>query len=170
MEASKSKNEKPTYFDLEPFKKALKNFCAIGADMRSQLRTNFAQKQDDLINCFKDEHDENSFKRCIAVEEIAPRLKQVGFPIDQLTEENLGPLLKCFGDISYERAYGERVPPETEQQKRSRLVLEMKRGERAKQNDPKGEKKLNKQLTVEEIEKKKKEDDDWKKEEEKLLS
>ena len=46
----------------------------------------------------------------------------------------------------------------------------MKRGERAKQNDPKGEKKLNKQLTVEEIEKKKKEDDDWKKEEEKLLS
>lgn len=50
--------------------------------MRSQLRTHFAQRQEDLINCFKDEHEENSFKRCIDVKEIAPRLRQNGFPLD----------------------------------------------------------------------------------------
>lgn len=81
--------------------------------MRSQLRTQFAQRQEDLTNCFKDEHGENSFKRCIDVKEIAPRLRQNGFPLDQQTEENLGNLLLCFGDIAYERGYGERVPPET---------------------------------------------------------
>lgn len=54
----------------------------VGAEFRSQLRTHFAQKQDDLINCFRDEHEENSFKRCIDIKEIAPRLKQNGFPID----------------------------------------------------------------------------------------
>ena len=70
-----AQNKPPTYFDLEPFKKALKNFTTISAELRSQLRTNFAQKQEDLINCFKDEQNENSFKRCIDINEIAPRLK-----------------------------------------------------------------------------------------------
>lgn len=67
------------------------------------------------------------------------------------------------------RGYGERVPPETKEQNRAKMLLEMKRAERSKQNDPKGEKKMQKQLTVEELEKKKKEDEDWKREEEKLM-
>lgn len=110
-----AQNKPPTYFDLEPFKKALKNFTTISAELRSQLRTNFAQKQEDLINCFKDEQNENSFKRCIDINEIAPRLKQQGFPIDAQMEEHLGSLLICFGEIAYEVGYGERVPKETEE-------------------------------------------------------
>ena len=125
-------NKKPTYFDLEPFKKALKSFVTISAEFRSQLRTHFAQKQEDLINCFRDEHEENSFKRCIDIKEIAPRLKQHGFPIDQQMEENLGSLLICFGDIAYERGYGERVPPETDEQRKAKMLLEMRRADRAK--------------------------------------
>ena len=69
-------NVKPTYFDLEPFKKALKSFITHAAEQRCQLRTAFAQNQELLINCFRDEHNENSFKRCIDIKEIAPRLQQ----------------------------------------------------------------------------------------------
>lgn len=31
-------NVKPTYFDLEPFKKALKSFIVLNAESRSHLR------------------------------------------------------------------------------------------------------------------------------------
>lgn len=129
---------------MEPFKKALKNFTTINAELRSQLRTNFAQKQEDLINCFKDEQSENSFKRCIDINEIAPRLKQQGFPIDAQMEEHLGSILICFGKIAYEVGYGERVPKETDEQTKARKVLELRRFERSKQQDPKGDKKMQK--------------------------
>ena len=161
--------KKPTYFDLEPFKKALKSFITINAESRSNLRTQFATHQDILVNCFRDEHDENSFKRCIDIKEIAPRLQQQGLPIDSHMSEYMGSLLLCFGDVDHEEGYGERVPPETEEQRKAKMILEMKRSDRAKGSDPKGEKKLQKQLTVEELDKKKKEDEDWKREEEKLL-
>jgi len=49
------------------------------------------------------------------------------------------------------------------------MLLEMRKADRLKQNDPKGDKKLQKQLTIEELDKKKKEDDDWKKEEDRLM-
>ena len=39
-------------------------------------------------------------------------------------------------------------------------MLELRRFERSKQQDPKGEKKMQKQMTVEELEKKKKEDEE----------
>lgn len=83
--------------------------------------------------------------------------------------DNLGPLLLCFGAIEYESGYGDRVPPETDEQRRAKLLLEMKRGERAKATDAKADKAKQKALTPEELEKKKKEDEDWKREEEKLL-
>jgi len=84
--------------------------------------------------------------------------------------DNLGPLLICFGDIEMVTGYGDRIPPETDEQRKAKLLLEMRRGERAKTQDPnKGEKKLTKALTIDEIEKKNKEEEDWKKEEEKLM-
>lgn len=96
------------------------------------------------MNCFKDEHDEVSFKRCIDIKEIAPRLTAQGFNLDPQMQENLGALLQCFGDIAYEHNYGEREPPLTETQRKAKLILEHKRGERAKNADPKGDKKLHK--------------------------
>lgn len=77
MEAKKQdKNKKPTYFDMEPIKKALKSFIALSAESRSALRTQFIVNKQLLINCFKDDQGENSFKRCIDIKEIAPRLQQ----------------------------------------------------------------------------------------------
>ena len=162
-------NKKPTHFDLEPFKKALKSFIALNAESRSNLRSQFFQNNEMLVNCFTDEHEENSFKRCIDIKEISQRLQAHGFPMDQHMADNLGALLICFGDIEFEVGYGERVPPETDEQRKAKMLLEMKRADRAKQVDPKGDKKIAKQLTIDELEKKKKEDEEWAKEEEKLL-
>lgn len=83
--------------------------------------------------------------------------------------ENMASLLICFGDIENEESYGERVPPETEDQRKAKMLLEMKRNERAKNADPK-EKKMVKQLTLEETEKKNKEDADWADLEERLIA
>ncbi len=75
LEAKKQDmNKKPTYFDMEPIKKALKSFIALSAESRSALRTQFIVNKQLLINCFKDDQGENSFKRCIDIKEIAPRL------------------------------------------------------------------------------------------------
>ena len=135
-------NKKPTYFDLEPFKKALKSFITHSAEARSSLRTQFASHQEIVVNCFKDEHEENSFKRCIDIKEVAPRLQQQGFAIDQHMVDQLGALLICFGGIEHEDGYGERIPPETEEQRKAKMLLEIKRGDRAKGGDGKDAKKL----------------------------
>jgi len=35
-------------------------------------------------------------------------------------------MLLCFGEIEHDQHYGERVPPETEEEKRARIVIELK--------------------------------------------
>ena len=79
-------------------------------------------------------------------------------------------ILTCFGEIEYEEGYAERVPPETDEQRKAKMILEMRRADRAKANEGKGDKKLAKQLTVEEMEAKQKAEADWAKEEQKLLA
>ena len=66
-------NKKPTYFDLEPFKKALKSFLHFNAEVRSNLRCNLYTNKEELVNCFMDVHDEKSFKRCIDLNEVSGR-------------------------------------------------------------------------------------------------
>lgn len=77
-------------------------------------------------------------------------------------------MLYCFGDIEYEQGYGERVPPETDEQRKAKGKLELWRANFAKAGGDKGEK-LKKQATIEEIEKRKKEEEDWAREEERLI-
>lgn len=43
-----------------------------------------------------------------------------------MTLDSLGGLLLAFGDIEVERSWGDRHPPETDDQKRNRLLLAMK--------------------------------------------
>lgn len=46
--------------------------------------------------------------------------------MEPIIQENLGAILLCFGEIEHEPRYGERIPEETEEEKRARLVAEMK--------------------------------------------
>lgn len=162
-------NAKPTYFDVEPIRKALKNFLAMRAEVRSNIRTQLIASQDLLMRVFKDDHAENSFKRCVHVNELAGKLQQAGFNMDPQLMENLRSLLICFGEIALDEEWGERIPPETEEQRKAKMLLEMRRNEKAKQAEAKDGKKMGKTLTAEELEKKRKEEEEEKRKEEELL-
>lgn len=47
-----------------------------------------------------------------------------GHELDTNLIENLGAMLLCFGEIEHDLHYGERIPPETEEEKRARFVAE----------------------------------------------
>jgi len=40
--------------------------------------------------------------------------------IEPIILENLGSILSCFGEIQFERNWGERVPEDTEEEKRAK--------------------------------------------------
>lgn len=116
-------------------------------------------------------HDEPSFKRCIDVKEISGRLQQLGINMDTQVAEHLDGVLKCFGDINWEYGYGDRTPPETDEQRKARGKLELWRANRSKVAPDLGKKDtIRKQQTQEEIDKAKKEEDDWLAEEARLLA
>ena len=58
--------------------------------------------------------------------ELAGRLAAEGRDLPPDLSENLGAMLLCFGEIEHDLHYGERVPPETEDEKRARIVAELK--------------------------------------------
>ena len=163
------KNAKPTYFDMEPIRKALKNFLAVRAEVRSNVRTQLISNQEILMKVFKDDHGENSFKRCVHINELAGKLQQAGLALEPQMVENLRSILICFGEIALDEAWGERVPPETEEQRKAKMLLEMRRNEKAKQQEGKDNKKMGKTLTADELEKKRKEEEEDKRKEEELL-
>lgn len=49
--------------------------------------------------------------------------------------DSLGGMLLTFGDIEVDRSWGDRNPPETEEQKRSRLLLQIKIDDRKKDQE-----------------------------------
>jgi len=82
------------------------------------------------MKVFLDDFQEQSFKKCVDVYELARRLADEGHEMDPALLENMGAILLCFGEIEHELKYGERVPEETEDEKRARMVAELKAKER----------------------------------------
>ena len=58
--------------------------------------------------------------------ELAGLLAAEGRDLQPDLSENLGAMLLCFGEIEHDLHYGERIPPETEDEKRARIVAELK--------------------------------------------
>ena len=125
----KEEEKKPTHFDLEPIQKALKRFLLNNCESRSNMRTLFVNNSDVVNSVFKDMYEENSFKRCIDIHEMAGKLSAAGLNLEPHHNDNLGGLLLCFGNIDHDRLWGERVPPETEEQKRAKMLLDMRKQE-----------------------------------------
>ena len=72
-------------------------------------------------------YEENSFKRCVDINEMAGKLIQAGLNLEPHHHDNLGGILLCFGDIDFDRNWGERVPPETDEQRKAKMLLDMLR-------------------------------------------
>lgn len=124
-----TKNEeeiKPTHFDLSIIQKCFKRFIACTGEVRSQARKQLLKDINRTMKVFLDPFKEISFKKCVDVHELGGLLVKEGMELDPIILENLGAILICFGDIENEPTYGDRVPPETEDEKRQRIVAEMK--------------------------------------------
>jgi hypothetical protein len=124
-----TKNEedvKPTHFDIQVFQKSFKRFVACGGDLRSQARKLLLKDINRTMRVFLDDYKEQSFKKCVDVYELSAKLVIEGYEMDPVLIENLGSMLMCFGEIEHELHYGQRIPLETEEEKRARIVVEMK--------------------------------------------
>jgi len=127
--------KRPTHFDMAPFQKAIKKFLNCSAEERSKIRTLFAEKQTIVRNVFKDSHNEISFKKVMDVNELAEKLSESGMQLDSSISESLGSLLLCFGDIEVDKGWGDRPPPETEEQRKAKALLKLAMEDRNKAAD-----------------------------------
>lgn len=132
MGVQEEEKVRPTFFDLVPFQKALKKFMCCTPDVRSFVRCLFTEKSTPLRNVFKDKHGELSFKKVVDIHEFASMLVDNGIQIDGLLGESLGSMLMCFGDIEVDKHWGDRPPPETDEQKKAKANLNFKLEERKK--------------------------------------
>ena len=111
---------KPTFFDISIFVKAFKKFSACNGEIRSQMRKQLLKDIEKTMTVFLDEFNEQSFKKCVDVYELAGRLVKEGYDLDPILVDNMGSILLCFGEIEHELRYGERVPEETEDERRAK--------------------------------------------------
>ena len=109
---------------MGPFQVALKRFLSVHSRSRSSMRAVFHNGHEQVRSVFIDEHEEPSFKRCVDIGEMSPSLQAATVPLDSHQLENLGAALICFGEIALDERYGDRVPPETDEQKKAKLKLE----------------------------------------------
>lgn len=134
---------KPTHFDITIFQKCLKRFCICDGQMRSNARKAIMRDINSTHKVFVDQHKELAYKKVVDAHELARLLPQKGEAMDEALKENLGSILLCFGEIEHDLRYGKRVPPETEEERRQRIINEMKIKEimeMKKEAEAKGEK------------------------------
>lgn len=156
---------KPTHFDITIFQKCLERFCLCDGQMRSKARKAIMRDVNSTHKVFVDQHNELSYKKVVDAHELARLLAQKGEVMDDAVKEekeafkeNLGSILLCFGEIEHDLQYGERVPPETEEERRQRTIIEAKIKEvmeMKKEAEAKGEKLEEDQIRMPVIEPKK---------------
>lgn len=126
LDKTNEEDIKPTHFDISVFTKCYKRFIACTGEVRSATRRHLLKDMNRTMKVFLDPFKEMSFKKVVDVHELAALLVKEGMELEPTITENLGSILLCFGDIEFEPRYGDRVPPETEDEKRQRIVAEMK--------------------------------------------
>lgn len=100
---------------------------------------------------------------------MSGKLTAAGLNLETYQVENLGGILQCFGEIENDNTWGERVPPETDEQRKAKMLLEIKKQDKLKaEQAAKQTKKIEK--TPEELEKQRKEEAEDKKREEELIA
>jgi hypothetical protein len=99
---------------------------------------------------FVDQNDELSFTKCVSISHLAPKLGAAGLNLENI-ETTLGAVMRCFGCIEYEDSWGLRQPPETEDQKKARVLLQMELDKQAKQQKEDAKKENEKPMTEDEL-------------------
>lgn len=81
---------------------------------------------------FVDEHGEQSYKKCVNIQEFGKHLLSKGINLEPSLQENIGPIFICFGDIEFELKLTYRMPEESEEDKRAALLKKLKEEEEKK--------------------------------------
>jgi len=119
--------KKPEYFDLLVFQKSFKKFCTCDGKARSEARSEILKRIEDVQKVFLDDFSEESYKKVVDIYDLATQLvTKLHFGFDHNLVDNLGSMLMCFGEIEHELCYGERVPPDNDEEKKLKIVAEMK--------------------------------------------
>ena len=63
---------------------------------------------------------------------MSGKLSAAGLNLEPFQVENLGGILQCFGQIDHDVTWGERVPPETDEQRKAKMLLEIKKQDKIK--------------------------------------
>lgn len=124
--------KKPEYFDILVFQKAFKKFCLCDGKARSEARSEILKRIDDVQKVFLDDFNEESYKKVVDLYDLSTQLTtKLNFGFDHNLIDNLGSMLMCFGEIEHELCYGERIPPDNDDEKKARIVAELKAKEHA---------------------------------------
>ncbi len=152
--------KKPEHFDLSPFLKSFKLFLQCDAETRSKLRIEMKQYASVLETIFVDHYGEPSFKKCIDVMTIERKFDDKGISFSPNVQGNIGRILRCFGEISFQLRKLTKMPEKDPKQiAREKAAAEaLAKQEEEMKKDPKKNKKR---------QKREKKDDDKKEEEKK---
>jgi hypothetical protein len=66
------------------------------------------------------------------VHELSGYLAESGINFEPIISESLGGILLCFGDIEVDKDWGDRLPPDTEEQRKAKVLLKITLEERQK--------------------------------------
>jgi len=132
LDQKEETDKKPTHFDLAPFLKALKRFLSCNGEARSKMRVDLRENMTVIRKLFIDEYGEQSFKKCLNIQEFGKRLSEKGIQLEQRVADNIGPILICFGDIQCEIKSTYQLPQETEEERRAAAIKKMKEEEEKK--------------------------------------
>ena len=142
LQAQKAKEkQRPTHFDLAPFLKAFKLFMVANGEMRSKFRMELKNKQKLLRTIFVDEEGDQTFKKCLDVMTVRKKLESIGFQLSSEQLDMVGPMLICFGEISFINREVLKMPEELKaaEESKEQEVAKFHRKEVKKDSDAKEE-------------------------------
>lgn len=108
--------DKPTYFDLKPFKTAFKIFVAATGEARSMLRKELRKKRGVTESIFVDEDGVFTFKKCVDLLTFGKKLIEKGFELTPQVAEVAGYMLICFGEIAFQKRTVMKMPEELQKE------------------------------------------------------
>lgn len=97
----RQEEEKPEYFDLEPFMIAFKKFILAGCNVRTQFRQAIESNPKIINDLFSNENGELIDSRCGNIMTIAKDLEKLRLEVPPEAKKIAGEMLICFGDIQY---------------------------------------------------------------------
>ena len=139
--------EAPSHFDFSPLGKAMRLLKDANISIRCWLRKVVKENKNLIASFFVDENGEPSDKKCFDIMLLPKKLSKAGIDVPPNYSDKIGPILLCFGGITYEEREVERLP-EIETVEHIVIKKEKKKKKKKEEKDADNEKKEVKPIKV----------------------